>query len=891
MADQKYKTRSYYQFCEFLSKHAIQKKCENKQFTHTSLGYPKRSYEILDERTSKMMDLYCRTLNEIESNNYKDYTLYLSERHNVVGPIIIDIDIKYHLSEPTNKHWYCENDIKLLMNLYNKQIIEYLKVEDSNMDVYLLEKNQPTLKSETNNETINTNIYNYKDGVHIIYPFICTPPNIQYIIRENVINEIKQTGIFNHLIMDNTIEDIIDKAVIEKNNWLMYGSTKPGSENNKYVLTNIYHIDGTITKPNDLSIYDKFELPKILSIRKFTPDDINQLQSNYDWKKIENIYSSLSCFRKKKDINVHHSDINIAHILTNMLSTERANDYQKWVELGFCLHNIDDTLLELWDEFSSSNSTKYKSGECAKLWSGFRSYGFTIRSLYRWARTDSPKLYDDFMIEKMGELMKTSLAGTSYDVAATFYEKYKDDYVCASITKNVWYEFKDHRWVKISAGYTIYKKINENLVDDFLRMSETYGTRAIDIIGENKDTCLQKQQLALKLCHKLRSAGFKDSVMCELRNIFHVPDFIEQLDENRNLICFTNGVCDLENDIFRDGRPEDKISKCTNLPYIPYNENDKNVQEILAFFRSIMEDDDMYNYLLDVFTGCLQGDNPEEKFHICTGGGGNGKSISFYITQKGFGEYSCILPITILTNKRPPSSAPSPELALSKGCRVGFMQEGEDDDTLYMAHLKELTSNTDKLKHRTLYAEPVEWYSQLKLFMATNHLPKASTFDGGVKRRLVLLPFDMSFVDNPTMPHERKIDRSIKNKIAIWAPYFMGILIHRFKTYKTKNLVMPKRASQFTAEYEKECDLYAEFIDNNIKKTNNNDDILDVNCTYKVFKDWYKIVYPGSSVAPFKDFKKNLTQKFNKNSSKINGFKLEPMNFNGNSNDFSDIVL
>lgn len=878
MDDKKIKTRAYSQLHDFLSKHAIQKKCENKQFTHTSLGYPKRSYEILDERSGKMMDLYCRALAELDNSRSTDHNLYLSERHVAVGPIIIDVDIKYHLPEECSDHRYTIDDIKILIDLYNKQINEYLNVDTSNMDVYLLEKKSATFKNET------AGVYNYKDGVHIIYPFICTPPNIQYIIRENVINEIKKTCIWNHLLMDNTIEDVIDKAVIEKNNWLMYGSAKPGVEDNKYVLSQIMHFDGTIIDPDELSMYDKLDLPKTLSIRKFTTDDITPLREGYDWKKIENIFCSLSCFRKRKEVNVGDSDIATAHVLVNMLSHERINDYQKWIELGFCLHNIDDSLLELWDEFSSASS-KYKQGECERLWHGFRKYGFTIRSLYRWARMDSPHDFEAFMIDKLSGLMKTSLTGTSYDVAATFYEKYKDDYVCGSIAKNIWYEFRDHRWVKVSMGYTIIRKINEDLVNDFLKMGENYGARAIDALGEDKDNYLQKQQAAIKLCHKMRGADFKNSVMSELRNIFHIPEFIEELDERRDLICFTNGIYDLENGIFREGRPDDKISKCTGWPYMPYDANNPVTHDILKFFRSVMEDEAMYEYLLDAFTGCLQGDNPEEKFHICTGSGGNGKSIAFYIMQKGFGEYSCILPITILTNKRPPSDAPCPALALSKGCRIGFFQEGEDDDKLYVAHLKELTSNTDKLKHRTLYAEPVEWYSQLKLFMATNHLPKASTFDGGVKRRLVLLPFDMSFVDNPMLPHERKIDRTIKTKIQTWAPYFMGILIERFKTYKTKGLSIPKRAAQFTADYEKECDLYAEFIENNIKKSENPKDSFDINCAYKTFREWYRNVYAGGSVPPFKDFKKNIQQKFNKRVQRIPGYKLVPMNFNGDADD------
>ena len=45
--------------------------------------------------------------------------------------------------------------------------------------------------------------------------------------------------LFERIGYINTIEDIFDKCIIEKNNWLMYGSSKPHKE--PYKITDIYN--------------------------------------------------------------------------------------------------------------------------------------------------------------------------------------------------------------------------------------------------------------------------------------------------------------------------------------------------------------------------------------------------------------------------------------------------------------------------------------------------------------------------------------------------------------------------------------------------------------------------------------------------------------------------
>lgn len=859
----KYSTPSAKKLFDFLYKNRIDKSGENRKFTHTSLGFPRGSYELIEDNHRKFMDLYCKAIENSKSE------IYLSEAHLPQGPIIIDIDIKYHLSEQSNNHRYRMQDIELLLQLYNKFICKFLKVTEEHLKIYVLEKNGPTYMGIKEGMTS----HNYKDGVHIIYSEICTPPNLQYIIRDCVIKELKQYGHWNHLIGDTDLNDIIDKAVIEKNNWLMYGSSKPNFEQNKYQLTKIYNcnlhndnsneIFSSIDAISDLSTIDIYELPKMLSIRKFSTQDIFELNSPYVWSQIEQMYTDIAYRGKKKPTLINaviENEIRIAKRLTAMLSKERANDYQHWIELGFCLHNIHESLIEVWIEYSKQHP-KFKEGECEKVWSTFRDVGFTIKSLYHWAKTDNPISYNDFMLEEQNDVLRKSLSGTSYDVAKAFYEFYKYNYICADIKHKIWYEFKNHRWVEIANACTIYNKLNEDMVNTYLKLAQIFANKAMTVNSEEKDSMLGKQHSALKLCKNLREMTFKNNIVAELINLYYDDQFVKLKDERRKLLGFKNGVYDFENMIFRDGRPEDYITMTTDINYVSYDPNHPTTIEVLQFINAIQEDSEMAQHIIDFWTSCCQGDIPDEKFYIWTGSGGNGKSLCINLAQKAFGDYAGVLPITLLTNKRPPTTSASPELAGMKGKRFAMFQEAELGDTLYVGHMKELTSNNDKIKARFLNENPMDFYLQSKLLLTCNILPDLSSIDGGTKRRVRVVGFDLKFVDSPTLQFERKIDKKIKDKLPVWAEYFMSILINNYANYTERGILEPEKIMTMTKEYQLNSDLYLEYVTTNLIKTKSINDVLILQNMYDDFKEWYRQSQSKKCDVKLKDFKRNMLEK------------------------------
>ena len=67
-------------------------------------------------------------------------------------------------------------------------------------------------------------------------------------------------------------------------------------------------------------------------------------------------------------------DIQLAVEATWALPLEAVDDYDMWITAGQVLHSLDESLLDVWDEWSKQSS-KYVDGECHKRWMSFTKGG------------------------------------------------------------------------------------------------------------------------------------------------------------------------------------------------------------------------------------------------------------------------------------------------------------------------------------------------------------------------------------------------------------------------------------------------------------------------------------------------------------------------------------
>lgn len=847
------------QFYNFINENRIKK----GKASHTGVGKHTGKYLIEGPQLKQFYSLYAQCMQH-------NIDIHLIEQHTDIGPFLIDIDMRFKLG--TKKRLFGYSFIKHVCQSYTNQILEYFELTDLQktqlVQAFVFERPNPY---ESKNQI--------KDGLHIMFPFIVSDPAVQTIIRENVIKELEE--LFKSIPLENNIYNAIDKAVIEQVGWYMYGSTKPGID--RYNLTYIF--DANMGQIN-LKKYNEYQLPALLSIRSKTEttplkesklEEVNNLKLKNQTRKLN---------RKKELSELSEEDIQDIYELVNMLSNERADDYNDWLNIGFALHSIEsnnDDLLAIWDDFSQ-RSAKYDPTACDSFWYKMknREDGINLGSLHHWAKTDNPDKYKEFRNGQIRAYIEQSMTGTNVDVAKVLYKMYKYHWVCASIKNQKWYHFHKHRWTEDESGIGLRNKISNELVQEYCKLISYFNER-IGIMEDKLEEEMDKKkkfemenrikQMEAKIerlttiTKNLKTTNFIDNVMKECRGLFYNKEFISKLDENHFLFSFKNGIFDLKTGEFRDGRPDDFISLCCGVNYTKFSENLPYIEEIRNFLAKVQPNENERKYKLSLMSSLLEGHNADESFHLWTGTGGNGKSKVNELLVEGMGDYACKFPITLFTGKRGASNAVSPEVVESKGKRYAYLEEPSEGERINIGLMKEY-SGGDKIKGRGLWSNFIEFKPQFKIILFCNDMPKVPADDMGTWRRIKVLEFLSCFVDNPKNENEFKKDKYLGEKIPKWAETFMSYLVHIYMNeYKPNGgLFIPNEVLKFTEEYQKDMDIYVDFINSRLVKTDKKTDKISLQSVHDEFKNWYTVNYNCQKYPLKKDMKKYFEKKYGKKS-------------------------
>jgi len=846
----------------------------NKRFTNTRMDGIKCTYNITGENYDEFLKHYTSYVFD------EDNEEFITEKHEEIGPLVIDLDFRFKL-DAINKRKYTFNHILDFIKLYMSKIELYFDIEqDKERWAFVFEKENPVITENC-----------MKDGVHIMFPYIISTPEIQYIIREDILNEINH--IFGCLdLIDITdpkeglpYSNIVDKAVIKNNGWLLYGSKKnTGSQS--YKLTNIIEINNDNYCKKDINQYPKLSLVKLLSIRNKTyksslKESMNDLITERSKKYIVNINKDIVSNKSKKNKTDNFDQIKQ---YIDILSAERAKNFQSWIEVGWCLHNIDYRLLDKWIEFSkkSDNHSNTAEKECVEKWLNMGNDGLNIGTLHRWCMIDNKKKYDAIRRNDLRALLLKSINLTHTDIANVILEMYKYKYTCGSIKNKIWYEF-DGRWKELDDGITLRKYISGPVVDEYLILSSEYSKKATEFEQDDpsKESFIHKSKNLNSVTLKLRNVTFKKSLMQECQEKFWEENFINKLDSNPNLVGFENGIYDLENLDFRAGYPEDYVSMTTGIDYIKYDDlindtesqNYKYLEEIQLFMKQIQPKQENREYVLMVLASSLDGNTNEERFNVWTGTGGNGKSKLIELFEFAFGDYCCKLPVSVLTQKRGKSSAASPELERTKGKRFACLQEPDEDEEIRVGMMKELTGG-DKIMARALFKDPVEFKPQFKMTLTCNKLPKVPAEDGGTWRRMKVMDYQSEFVDNPDPenPNQFPIDYNLSSKLQEWASPFMSLLVEYYKKYKLHGLKDPPDVIAKTLAYKNYNNMYEEYLKENI--IHDPACCISITNLYEHFKPWYKEEYDVKPPTK-KEFKNYISKKYSTNKTTIKGITIK----------------
>lgn len=778
-------------FCGYLNRFRVDKGCEH---THTSIIKPSGAFYVPGEQYDEFMTKY-------EAAWVAGEELYVTEKHRDIGPFLIDMDFRFEKSTELTRR-YTPAHVSQIIALYARVLFEYLDVAEAVM--YVMEKKGPSLDKEF-----------VKDGIHIVLPSVVTRPSVQFVIRQRILKELGSAVPDLCKMLKNSLDDVVDEAVIQRNNWQMYGSMKPNGE--PYVVTQVVRClaNGTV----EAIPIPKKGLISLLSIRnkyQSTPLKSDRAQEVKDFEtamETKRVLQDKRFSRKNTKENVC-DNLEYVERVVNILSARRADNYNDWIRTGWCLRNIDHRLLPVWINFSKK-SPKFADGECEKYWNYMRDDGLGMGTLVMWARHDAPEELKKIQDSDLSSLIMKSCSQTHHDVAKVVHFMFRYDFVCVSIKQNAWYEFKNHRWVECDSGHSLRSRISNQVHRVYLDVAGRYALQAAGAEEDDERTRFaEKAKKLQEIAHKLCMTAFKDNILKECRELFYAQKFEEKLDSRTQLIGFENGVYDLEINEFREGRPEDYISFSTGINYIPYDPEHECHRELMECLSMILVKEDIRRYVLLLLASFLNGNIREEKFHIWTGVGANGKSKIIELFEAAFGDYCCKFPITLLTQKRAASNAATAELARAKGKRFAVMQEPSEDEKLNVGLMKEL-SGGDKIMARALFKEPIEFKPQFKMILVCNHLPHVNADDDGTWRRLRVVEYTSKFTltPDPAKPHEFMMDTELSKKFENWKEHFMAMLIEYYKIYEAEGIKDPDDVVKCTKEYQRTNDTFKDFVE------------------------------------------------------------------------------
>lgn len=916
----------------------------SEPFTHTSFD-PTGRYNIKKESRKTFITQLCNLVAKGKRGT-------LTEKPLSMAHLRVDVDFR---QGNTKERIYTKDDVIKLANIYQKEIGKILSKELTKEEkekvktVLVLEKSKPTMKPPLSSKESE-----YGDGFHLDFPFfVCEP----WIADDYLYKKATDESISENLWADKRITSqknkIIDK--VAKKTWLMYGNSKSlqkepylfsyaigpdgeeiecrrksltsAKERKDYILGKVFK-----DEMSDKTCSPSYYLPRFLAIQKYDDEQLKLTPLN---ERMEEERLKFTAPKKKKShVNVRSKD-EIAKDarfiedkkLMEMMSDDRADDYDLWMDMGwtlYCIFEGDDKGLEYWIEFSK-RSSKFKEGECEEKWENMEAKGKSLGSLIAMAKHDSPEAFAEMRQRDVDYLINISCSATKAnetDVGNVIYCMYKDRFKCVSNTGNgVWYEFKNHRWIPSDGGIGILKLIisevaskyslfMSNLAKQCSKLAEQNGGDDDDEEQRHNDNESDKLHIKMKKClgiiDALKTTSFQSKCLQYLKILCYDSLFESIKDTNPDIFCCENGVLDLASGIFREGRPEDCCTLSCKLEYKEdYTYEHEDVDCILSKQRQIYPNKNIFNYFLSSVALCMRAGNMLKKFYMWIGpGGNNAKTTNGNLLEGTFGDYFGIIPRELFINKsNAQSGGPRADLKDLSGTRIAMGSEVTKQDTFNIGVLKQMTSNDSQWIRGMYEKRGIKTRPTWTVIIQCNNPPKIPGDDPASWNRIRLVDHESVFDADAPEDEEEQVaqkhfpgDSKFVNEIKNYSQAFLWILFQEYKRIKKLNFKIeePQEVTMSTNKYRANNDIYKQFILDKFeivnqdeksesdeeesedekedkkskskkKKSKETEAFLKISDAYSEFKVWRDEEYPGLREKVGKgQFEKEITSRLPK---------------------------
>ena len=290
-----------------------------------------------------------------------------------------------------------------------------------------------------------------------------------------------------------------------------------------------------------------------------------------------------------------------------------------------------------------------------------------------------------------------------------------------------------------------------------------------------------------------------------------------EIDQKPWLLPCANGVINLKTGDLEPGRQEDYLLKASPVAFPDEGINanfDMWENTLLEIFS---DNQNLVDFLRQICGYALVGEVSESILVVMSGRGRNGKSMIVETISKVMGRLSGAIRSEMLLNQNrvANSAGPTPDIMALRGLRMAFASETDDGCRISPSRVKWLTGN-DTITGRNPHDKyEVHFKPSHTLFLLTNHKPKAPADDFAFWERMVLFPFELSFVDRePKNENEFRSDPQLGKKLEAILPNILAWMVRGcLEWQQAGRLIHPRAVKEAVSDYHSDSDSIIEFLD------------------------------------------------------------------------------
>lgn len=236
----------------------------------------------------------------------------------------------------------------------------------------------------------------------------------------------------------------------------------------------------------------------------------------------------------------------------------------------------------------------------------------------------------------------------------------------------------------------------------------------------------------------------------------------ERFDTQPHELAVANGVVNLRTGELRQARLDDYISTASPVIYDP----EMPIPHFTKFLETSHPDADVRSFLQKVLGYSITNETREQKMFIHFGSTtANGKSVLMNVLASILGDH--LAPAsekTIIKQRSMATQRIGQDMVDLRGHRFLMLNETSEGGHLDNETVKSITSG-DLRADRPHAKANVKYTITGKIHLITNHLPHI-TPDSAMRRRLVVIPWTQSFVNNPDPNLEAKLRSELPGILA-----------------------------------------------------------------------------------------------------------------------------